>query len=331
MIICFTDGFLCQQRKIEMGKIMIAHFLKNTVYYTMQTRKEIRRPHWLKVDLSGKGDFYHVKELVAGQNLHTVCQSARCPNIGECWGRKTATFMILGDTCSRNCGFCAVDHGHMTPVDLDEPRRVAEAVRSLGLRYAVITSVTRDDLPDGGSALFASTIRAIRDGTPGCQIEVLIPDFGGSSSALATVVEAAPDVLNHNLETVPELYAHVRPQANYRRSLNLLEKARRQGARTKSGLMLGLGENSEQLLGALSDLRTIDCQILTLGQYLPPSRFHLPVIRFVPPEEFDHWRETGLKMGFTHIESGPLVRSSYRADKLAHTEEILPAAAKEAE
>lgn len=274
-----------------------------------------RRPHWLKVDLGGKGSFYHVKELVAGQNLHTVCQSARCPNIGECWGRKTATFMILGDSCSRNCGFCAVHNGCMEPPDPDEPRRVAEAVKSLGLRYAVVTSVTRDDLEDGGAGLFAATIHAIRQASSGCRVEVLIPDFAGSEAALELVLAAKPDVLNHNLETVPSLYARVRPQADYHQSLQLLDRARRRGAITKSGLMLGLGESDAELSATLRDLRDVDCQLLTLGQYLPPSRHHLPVERFVPPEEFDGWRETGLQMGFTHVEAAPKVRSSYHADQ----------------
>lgn len=274
-----------------------------------------RRPHWLKVDLGGKGSFYHVKELVAGQNLHTVCQSARCPNIGECWGRKTATFMILGDSCSRNCGFCAVDHGRMEPPDPDEPRRVAEAVKSLGLRYAVVTSVTRDDLEDGGASLFAATIQAIRQASSGCRVEVLIPDFAGSEAALERVLAAQPDVLNHNLETVPSLYTRVRPQADYHQSLELLDRARKRGAVTKSGLMLGLGESAAELTATLRDLREVDCQLLTLGQYLPPSRHHLAVERFVPPEEFDGWRETGLQMGFAHVEAAPKVRSSYHADQ----------------
>jgi lipoic acid synthetase len=283
----------------------------------MSSTEQTRRPHWLKVDLGGKGSFYHVKELVEGQKLHTVCQSARCPNIGECWGRKTATFMILGDACSRDCGFCAVSHGDLEAVDPDEPRRVAEAVRELGLRYAVITSVTRDDLPDGGAGLFAQTIEAIRRLSPGCRIEVLIPDFAGSEEALRTVLQAEPDVLNHNLETVPALYSRVRPQADYDRSLDLLASARRQGAMTKSGLMLGLGESRQQLISTLHDLRRVACQIVTLGQYLPPSRRHLAVDRFVPPEEFAELRLIGHQMGFMHVESAPLVRSSYHADQQA--------------
>ncbi|HOT97227.1 MAG TPA: lipoyl synthase [bacterium] len=281
----------------------------------MSSTKELRRPHWLKVDLAGKGSFYQVKELVAGHQLHTVCQSARCPNIGECWGRKTATFMILGDICSRNCGFCAVLHGRLQPPDPDEPARVAAAVQELGLRYAVVTSVTRDDLPDGGAAHFAATISAIRARSPRCQVEVLIPDLGGSISALAAILAAQPDVLSHNLETVQALYPRVRPQADYRRSLTLLAAARKAGSLTKSGLMLGLGETRAQLQAALADLRAVDCQLLTLGQYLPPSRHHLPVDRFIEPGEFAEWQETAIRMGFIHVESAPLVRSSYRADR----------------
>ncbi len=283
----------------------------------MQSAKETRRPHWLKVDLTGKGSFYSVKQLVDGQNLHTVCQSARCPNIGECWAKKTATFMILGDSCTRNCTFCAISHRAPEAVDPDEPRRVADAVHSLGLRYAVVTSVTRDDLPDGGAGAFARTIMAIRSANHGCRIEVLIPDFAGSKEALMTVLAQNPDVLNHNLETVEELYPKVRPQAEYHRSLDLLATARRYGARTKSGLMLGVGESRDQLIKTLQDLREIDCQIVTLGQYLPPSRHHLPVARFVDPAEFDDLRRIGLEMGFPQIESGPLVRSSYHAEKAA--------------
>lgn len=281
----------------------------------MQSGKEPRRPHWLKVDLAGKGSFYQVKELVAGHQLNTVCQSARCPNIGECWGRKTATFMILGDTCSRNCGFCAITHGRLQPPDPGEPERLAAAVQELNLRYAVVTSVTRDDLPDGGAAHFAATITAIRARSPHCHVEVLIPDLAGSAAALAVVLGEQPDVLNHNIETVQALYPRVRPQADYHRSLELLDRARKAGAMTKSGLMLGLGENREQLQAALSDLRAVDCQLLTLGQYLPPSRHHLPVERFVDPGEFAEWRETASRMGFFHVESAPLVRSSYHADR----------------
>jgi lipoic acid synthetase len=276
-----------------------------------------RRPSWLKTRLPTGGEFLRVRELVEQQGLHTVCQSARCPNIGHCWSRGTATFMILGNVCTRNCRFCAVATGRPDPLDPDEPRRVAEAVRRLGLLYAVITSVTRDDLPDGGAQVFAETIREIRAAVPGCRVEVLIPDFGGSEEALRIVLEAQPDVLNHNLETVARLYPRVRPQADYQRSLLLLERAHGWGAVTKSGLMLGLGESDEEIREVMRDLRRVGCQVLTLGQYLQPSPAHLPVERFVPPEEFAHWREWGLALGFRHVESGPLVRSSFHADQQA--------------
>ncbi len=276
-----------------------------------------RRPSWLKVRMPTGGQFAEVRKLVAQHHLHTVCESARCPNVGHCWSRRTATFMILGDVCTRNCRFCAVKTGKPTAVDLDEPRRVAEAVRTLNLRYAVITSVTRDDLEDGGASIFAETIRQIRAAVPGCQVEVLIPDFKGSAAALRTVLDAKPDVLNHNLETVPRLYRQVRPQANYARSLQVLERARRAGFVTKSGLMLGLGESLDEVKEVMRDLRSVGCQILTLGQYLQPTRQHLPVARFVPPKEFDALRDYGLAIGFQHVASGPLVRSSFHADEQA--------------
>jgi len=276
-----------------------------------------RRPSWLKVRMPTGGQFAEVRRLVAQHHLHTVCESARCPNVGHCWARRTATFMILGDVCTRNCRFCAVKTGKPTAVDLDEPRRVAEAVKTLNLRYAVITSVTRDDLEDGGALIFAETIRQIRTAVPGCQVEVLIPDFKGSAAALRTVLGAKPDVLNHNLETVPRLYRQVRPQANYTRSLQVLERARRAGFTTKSGLMLGLGETLDEVREVMRDLRSVGCQILTLGQYLQPTREHLPVARFVSPQEFDALRDYGLAIGFQHVASGPLVRSSFHADEQA--------------
>ncbi|MDZ7373057.1 MAG: lipoyl synthase [candidate division KSB1 bacterium] len=276
-----------------------------------------RRPPWLKTRIPTGGEFVRVRELVERHGLHTVCQSARCPNIGHCWSRRTATFMILGNVCTRSCRFCAVAKGIPQPVDLAEPRRVAEAVQKLGLRYAVITSVTRDDLPDGGASLFAQTIREIRKRVPDCRVEVLIPDFRGSRDALELVLEARPDVLNHNLETVPSLYSLVRPQADYRRSLQVLAWAHQAGVVTKSGLMLGLGETQEEVRQVLWDLRDAGCTILTLGQYLQPSAQHLPVLRFVPPEEFSLWRQWGLSIGFRHVEAGPLVRSSFHAEEQA--------------
>lgn len=281
------------------------------------TDKPTKKPHWIKARLPGGANYSEIKSLVAAGGLHTVCQSARCPNLGECWEERTATFMILGDVCTRNCGFCAVDSARPAPVDHGEPERVARAVCALGLRYAVITSVTRDDLPLGGAEIFAATILAIRSAVAGCNVEVLIPDFQGSVEALEIVLGASPDVLNHNVETVPRLYPVVRPQADFERSLELLGRARRAGATTKSGIMVGIGEELEEIFAVMSRLREVDCRILTVGQYLSPSLNHLPVARYVEPQEFDHIKEEGLRLGFSHVESGPLVRSSYHAGQMA--------------
>jgi len=246
--------------------------------------------------------------------LHTVCESARCPNIGECWEHRTATFMILGNVCTRSCGFCAVPSGRpLGPPDEDEPRRVAEAAAAMGLRYVVVTSVNRDDLPDGGARLFARTIEELRRRLPGCKVEVLIPDFRGNWAALEQVLAARPDVLNHNIETVPRLYRRVRRGAIYERSLELLARSRQYGLVTKSGLMLGLGEQAEEVEATLRDLLAHGTQIVTLGQYLQPTPAHLPVVRYVPPEEFRRWKVLGEQLGFAHVEAGPLVRSSYHA------------------
>ena len=274
-----------------------------------------RHPPWLKVRAPGGPEFAETMSTVRALGLHTVCQEARCPNIGECWGHRTATFMLLGDTCTRNCGFCAVTHGRPLAVDAGEPLRVAEAVARLGLRHVVVTSVNRDDLPDGGAAHFAATARALRRLLPACRIEVLVPDFQGNMASVAEVVASPIDVFNHNLETVPRLYRRVRAGARYERSLAVLHAAREEqgGLLTKSGLMLGLGETEEELLRVFSDLRAIGCDILTLGQYLRPSRDHLPVERYVPPEEFTDLRAEALALGFRHVEAGPLVRSSYHA------------------
>lgn len=274
-----------------------------------------RRPEWLRAPAPAGGNYRELKALVDRLKLHTVCESAACPNVGECWNQRTATFMILGNVCTRRCGFCAVQKGAPLPVDYDEPRRVAEAVAALGLRYAVITSVNRDDRKDGGAELFALTIRAIRERVPGCKVEVLIPDFQGSHDALRIVMEAAPDVLNHNIETVPRLYRQVRLGARYERSLDLLARAKQISPHTptKSGLMVGLGETPEEVLQVMRDLRAHQVDILTVGQYLRPSPRHLPVARFVTPGEFAFYRQTGYEMGFSHVESGPLVRSSYHA------------------
>jgi lipoic acid synthetase len=261
-------------------------------------------------------NYRELKSLVSGLKLHTVCESAACPNVGECWNRRTATFMMLGNVCTRRCGFCAVQKGQPLEVDYDEPRRVAEACAALDLRYAVITSVNRDDRKDGGAELFALVIRAIRERVPGCRVEVLVPDFQGSEAAIETVMEAAPDVLNHNIETVPRLYRQVRLGARYERSLELLAYAKRLRPSTpaKSGLMMGLGETNTEVLGVMRDLVAHSVDILTLGQYLRPSPRHLPILRYVPVEEFGDLKRAGLAMGFTHVEAGPLVRSSYHAD-----------------
>ncbi len=274
------------------------------------------RPPWLRVRFFGGPNYQELKRIMRTLNLHTVCESARCPNMGECWEHRTATFMILGNICTRACGFCAVPSGKPTgPPDEGEPARVAEAVEKMGLRYAVVTSVNRDDQPDGGAAIFASTIEEIRRRVPGCKVEVLIPDFRGVWPALETVVAARPDVLNHNTETVPRLYRQVRRGAVYERSLELLRRAKELSPQmpTKTGLMLGLGEQREEVLATMRDLVAQGTDILTLGQYLQPTKQHLPVIRFVHPDEFAEYKQLGEQMGFKHVEAGPLVRSSYHA------------------
>ncbi len=280
--------------------------------------KEIPRtpkPDWLKVRVPAGENFSNIRSIIDKHKLHTVCGEARCPNMGECWNSGTATFMILGDVCTRSCGFCAVKTGMPTELDADEPRRVAEAINLLNLKYAVITSVNRDELYDGGASIFAETIRKIREASPACKVEVLVPDFKGDELALNIVLDAFPDVLNHNIETVPRLYPTVRPQAKYERSLELLHRANKRGFTTKSGLMLGLGENLEEVVDVMADLRKVNCGILTLGQYLQPTKEHLPVSRFVHPDEFKILREKGIVLGFKHVEAGPLVRSSYHAEK----------------
>ncbi|NOZ61509.1 MAG: lipoyl synthase [Calditrichaeota bacterium] len=275
--------------------------------------REKRHPRWMKVPLPAGRSFQNVRKLVQSNHLHTVCQSAHCPNIGECWGNGTATFMILGDRCTRNCRFCNIQSGAPAPVDPDEPKRVAAAVKTLNLNYAVITSVTRDDLPDGGAAHFAETIREIKKLSPDCRVEVLIPDLQGKIEALNIVFDAAPDVLNHNLETVPSLYRQVRPGADFQRSLTVLKLAKENGLLTKSGLMVGLGEELREVLGAMSQLRRVGCDFLTIGQYLQPSAEHLPIARYVTPAEFANLEKQGEEMGFVRVEAGPLVRSSYHA------------------
>jgi lipoic acid synthetase len=272
-----------------------------------------RRPEWLKVKVPLGERFTELKHLVTGQRLHTVCEEARCPNVAECWNAGTATFMILGDICTRSCGFCAVATGKPAGLDLEEPFRVAEAVHAMGVRHAVITSVNRDELPDGGAAIFAETIRQARRVNPAITVEVLIPDFRGVRWALDVVMQARPDILNHNTETVPRLYPRVRPQAKYERSLDVIRWANEGGMVTKSGLMLGLGESLEEVLSVMEELRAAGCDILTLGQYLQPTKDHLPVERYVHPDEFRMMKGKGLLMGYRHVESGPLVRSSYHA------------------
>ena len=275
------------------------------------------KPEWLKVRLPSHGEFFRVAEIVRSGRLHTICESARCPNIGACWERRTATFLILGDTCTRDCGFCAVAKGTPLPPDPDEPARVAAAVASLGLAYAVITSVTRDDLPDGGAAAFAAVLEAIRAKSPGTRIEALIPDFGGDAAALGTVLDAVPEVLNHNLETTESLYPAIRrPRENYRRSLGVLAAAKKRGALTKSGLMIGLGESEADILKTFADLRGAGCDLLTVGQYLQPTAAHRPVARYYRPEEFEAFAAAARRLGFREVVSGPLVRSSFEAGRL---------------
>jgi len=276
-----------------------------------------RRPAWLKAPAPVGDNYRRLKQLVTDLNLHTVCESAACPNIGDCWNRRTATFMILGNVCTRRCGFCAVQKGAPLDVDYDEPRRVADAVAALGLRYAVVTSVNRDDRKDGGAELFAATITAIREKVPGCRVEVLVPDFMGSRAAMETVLAARPDVLNHNVETVPRLYFDVRRGSDYRRSLDMLQHAKRMAPKipTKSGVMLGLGETEEEVTEVMRDLRAHQVDIFTLGQYLRPSRDHLAIHRYYSQAEFADLKQVGERIGFQHIEAGPLVRSSYHADE----------------
>ncbi len=276
-----------------------------------------RRPEWLRVKAPWGATFSEVRQLMRGERLHTVCEEAHCPNIGECWGSGTATFLILGDVCTRSCGFCAVATGRPEPVDEDEPQRVAEAIEKMGLRHAVITSVNRDELPDGGASVFAECIALTKERSPGCSIEVLIPDFKGDRGALASVMEAGPDILNHNIETVSRLYSTVRPQADYSRSLGVLEAAKAMSGSvlTKTGIMVGLGEEWVEILQVMHDCGEAGVDIMTIGQYLRPSEDHVPIHRYYTPEEFELLRELGLERGLAWVESGPLVRSSYHAER----------------
>ena len=278
----------------------------------------IQKPDWLKRRLPAGPAYENIKGMIVRDRLHTVCQEAKCPNMWECFSHHTAPFLIMGSKCTRNCRFCSVPQGALEPPDPEEPARIARVAQEMELKYVVITSVTRDDLSDGGAAIFAATITAIRRQIPEACVEVLIPDFQGGRQALHTVLQAEPDVLNHNIETVPRLYPRVRPQANYRRSLKLIQRAHRfaPDRPTKSGLMLGLGESTAEIMQTLQDMLRAGCRILTLGQYLQPSKNHLAVERFIPPEEFETWRKQALKMGFAKVASGPFVRSSYHAHEL---------------
>ncbi len=278
-----------------------------------------RRPEWLKARLPGGPNYHDLTGIMRTQALHTVCEEARCPNIGECWERRTATFLVLGNLCTRNCAYCAIAHGLPTELDVAEPERVARAAQAMGLRHAVITSVNRDDLRDGGAGIFAATIRKIHAYSPECTVEVLLPDFKGDAGALQTVLEAAPEILGHNIESVPRVFAVVRHGGDYARSLEVLRRAKEWGytSFTKSGIILGMGEARDELLQTMDHLRSVDCDILTLGQYLRPGPDYHPIARYYTPEEFAELKRIGLEMGFKYVESGPLVRSSYHADEQA--------------
>ena len=276
---------------------------------------KIKKPNWLRVKLPTGENFKKVRKLVDDHKLHTICESGSCPNMGECWGAGTATFMILGNICTRSCGFCAVKTGRPENVDEFEPGRVANSVKTMGVKHAVITSVDRDDLKDGGANIWAQTVRAIRKQSPGTTLETLIPDFAGKWENLQIIIDVAPEIVSHNLETVRRLTKQVRIQAKYDRSLELLFRLKKGGMRTKSGVMLGLGESENEIHETMDDLRSVGCDILTLGQYLQPTINHLPVAEFITPDRFDELKELGLQMGFRYVESGPLVRSSYHAEK----------------
>jgi lipoic acid synthetase len=295
--------------------VSLNHLVLSNESAAAPTAPASRKPSWLKMKMPGGERFGTLKRLVDSHRLHTVCQSAKCPNLGECWNAGTATLMILGDICTRSCGFCNIATGKPPLLDLDEPVRVGDAVRIMSLGHVVITSVNRDELPDGGAGVWAETIRQIRIQSPGTSVEVLIPDFCGDWNALQVVLDQKPEILNHNIESVPRLYKQVRPQAKYARSLELLRLAKEQGFVTKTGMMLGLGEDEHEIDAVIDDLVSIGCDILTLGQYLQPTANHLPVVRWVHPDEFVAWKIRGEARGIRHIESGPMVRSSYHAEK----------------
>ncbi len=286
----------------------------------VQVTRKKSLPPWFTIQLRPGPHYKALRQLTETHQLHTICEEARCPNLWECWNNRTATFLILGDICTRRCHYCSVTTGRPSELDVEEPQRVADAVRILKLRHAVITSVNRDDVPDGGAKLFAETIVRIREVNPTCTVEVLIPDFQGQQHSLATVIDEKPDILNHNIETVPRLFPTIRPQGKYARSLKVLQWAQEMGARTKSGLMAGLGETEEEIRTVMYELRTVGCEMLTLGQYLRPTLAHAPVARFYTPEEFEGFKREAFALGFHHVESGPLVRSSYHAEQQAsHT------------
>lgn len=280
-----------------------------------ENKVRIKKPQWLRVKLPTGENYKKVRSLVDEHKLHTICESGNCPNMGECWGEGTATFMILGNICTRSCGFCAVKTGRPDEVDEFEPGRVAHSVKTMGIKHAVITSVDRDDLKDGGSLIWAQTVRAIRKQSPGTTLETLIPDFAGKWDNLQVVIDVAPEIVSHNLETVRRLTKEVRIQAKYDRSLEVLFRLKKGGMRTKSGIMLGLGETHEEVIETMQDLRSVNVDILTIGQYLQPTTKHLPINEFVTPQRFDEYKRLGLEMGFRYVESGPLVRSSYHAEK----------------
>jgi lipoic acid synthetase len=280
-----------------------------------QSEKPIRKPDWLKIQLPKGDNYLKVKGILEKKELHTICSSGKCPNMGECWNAGTATFMILGDICTRSCKFCATKTGKPLPVDTDEPEKIAQSIKHLNLKHAVITSVDRDDLPDGGAAIWAATVRKIKELNPATTIETLIPDFGGNADHLQIVIDSAPEIISHNLETVRRLTPHIRSAAQYDRSLEVLKQIAASGRRAKSGIMVGLGETEAEVLATMDDLRKVNCEIFTIGQYLQPTSAHLPVSEYVHPDVFEKYRVAGLEKGFAFVESKPLVRSSYHAEK----------------
>lgn len=292
--------------------------MNNEIPVLNQRPERVKKPDWLRVKLPVGENYKHVRGLVDKYHLHTICESGSCPNMGECWGAGTATFMILGNTCTRSCGFCAVKTGLPSEMDWDEPRRVAEAVQRMEVKHCVLTSVNRDELKDGGAAIWAATIKAVRELNPQTTMETLVPDFKGNMDSVKMIIEAAPDVVSHNMETVPRLYRKVRPQAKYDRSLKVIQALKEGGMRTKSGIMVGLGETKDEVLQVMDDLRAHGCDVMTIGQYLQPTRNHLDVMEWITPEQFKEYEQIGLEKGFRFVESGPLVRSSYHAEKHIH-------------